>query len=121
MKFFHAHIYYDLPQSEKIKELKSKAELAKLKVWKLFEQQVGPHDKPMLEIHFTDANQDQALNWLRAHHGEFSVLIHEDTGDDFNDHEQAQWLGSPLPLHFEFFTQVKNDPTHAVHKTSKKS
>ena len=119
MRFFHAHVYYDLGQADKMSAFHARAQASGLKVWKLFDKRVGPHDKPMLEMHFTDANQSEAWDWLRANHGEFSVLIHEDTGDDAYDHEQAKWLGTPLQIHTEFFTQVKNDPSQAIHQKPK--
>ena len=118
MKLFHAHIYYDQDDISKIKALKQLALKSPLKVWRFFEKQVGPHALPMLELHFTDNEETLAMAWLTENHGEFSVLIHEDTGDDVKDHEQARWLGKVLPIRYEFFEEVKRDPKVAVHQKS---
>jgi aromatic ring-cleaving dioxygenase len=115
MKQFHAHIYFEDHEILAIKQLRQKATNSPLTLWQMFEHCVGPHALPMLELHFAEPKYTEALEWLREHHGKFSVLIHEDTGDDFKDHERAMWLGTPLPIRFEFFTQAKADSSLLVH------
>jgi aromatic ring-cleaving dioxygenase len=82
MKWFHAHIYYQNDQVDEIKKLEEAGRASPLKVWKLFDQRVGPHDLPMLELHFNGESELAAVEWLKNHHGNLSVLIHEDTGDE---------------------------------------
>jgi aromatic ring-cleaving dioxygenase len=118
MKQFHAHVYFADHEILAIKQLRQKAENSPLTLWKLFEQCVGPHALPMLELHFDESKSKKAIAWLRENHGTFSVLIHEDTGDDFKDHEYAMWLGTKLPIRFEFFSEVKEDSSLAVHAKS---
>jgi len=72
----------------------------------------------MLELHFEAEREAEAIAWLSKHHGSFSVLIHEDTGDDMKDHEVVRWLGNILPIHTEFFEAVKQNPKLAIHAVS---
>jgi aromatic ring-cleaving dioxygenase len=115
MQRYHAHIYYQAHEILAIQQLKHEAAESPLRVWKLFEQCVGPHALPMLELHFEGEVRAEAIRWLSDHRGLFSVLIHEDTGDDVKDHEQASWLGEVLPIHFAFFDLVKQNPQLAIH------
>lgn len=115
MKQFHAHVYFQENEIEQIKVFQTEALQSPLKFWKLFENRVGPHSLPMLELRFNGANEERAVEWLTQNRGIFSVLIHEDTGDDVKDHEKARWLGKVLPIHYEFFETVKNDPKLAIH------
>jgi aromatic ring-cleaving dioxygenase len=118
MKRYHAHIYFEDHEIVQIKQLKKDAETSPLNVWNLFEHCVGPHSRPMLELHFTSQNETLAIHWLEQNRGHFSVLLHEDTGDDVTDHERARWLGEPLVLHFQFFEEVKANPKLAIHPNS---
>jgi DOPA 4,5-dioxygenase len=119
MKRFHAHIYFEEHEITSIKRLRDFAVTdCTLKVWQLFEHQVGPHARPMLEMHFDETSEAASLKWLSEHRGSFSVLIHEDSGDDVKDHLGARWFGNPLPIHFEFFDHVKFDPSLAIHTGS---
>jgi aromatic ring-cleaving dioxygenase len=118
MKHYHAHVYFQDHEMIQIKQLKQGAMKSPLQIWQLFEHCVGPHALPMLELHFDSENETAAWKWLKENHGSFSVLIHEDTGDDVKDHEHARWLGKPLPLYFQFFEEVKRDPKLAVHTKS---
>ena len=115
MKQYHAHIYFQDHEIVQIKKLKQEANKSPLQVWQLFEHCVGPHSLPMLELHFGSEEETEALRWLMDNRGEFSVLIHEDTGDDLKDHEHARWLGQALPLYFQFFESVKQNPSLAIH------
>ena len=41
----------------------------------------------------------KVLSWFQLNHGNLSVLIHPQTGDDVKDHtSSALWLGEKLPL-----------------------
>ena len=115
MKLYHAHVYFKDQEIIEIKRLKALALNSPLQVWQLFEHCVGPHALPMLELHFDETGEEDAIRWLAENRGSLSVLIHEDTGDDFKDHEEARWLGTSLPIHYEFFEQVKLNPKIAVH------
>ena len=119
MKLYHAHVYYLPDEQAQANELFQSARLRHLidfEVWKFFSEKVGPHPLPMLELHFTSTTEHAAHTWLKKNRGSLTVLIHEDTGDDFKDHlERVCWLGDPLPIRFDFFEQVKKDPHVAIH------
>lgn len=118
MKNFHAHIYFDLHQKHLAENLVTELlhlNLTDLKLWKYHERKVGPHFLPMAEIHFTEKSLKQVLNCLKLHHEGLSVLVHEDSGDDFKDHENPIWVGPSLPIDFDFFEKVKAQPSLSVH------
>jgi aromatic ring-cleaving dioxygenase len=116
---YHAHIYFEL---EDLNIVQKMAYLARqldgkvCSVWKLYTQRVGPHHLPMLEIHFSEPNKIFMTEWLESHRQDLSVLIHQETGDDLRDHLFGQaWLGDELPINFEFFEQVKVNPSLSIH------
>lgn len=49
----------------------------------------------------------QILGWLQLNHGQLSVLIHHQSGDDVKDHtERALWLEQPLKIHSKAFNNI---------------
>jgi DOPA 4,5-dioxygenase len=53
----------------------------------------------MFEIDFDHAHRDAVIDWLEAHHGELSVLVHPVTEDELADHTlHVAWLGPAQPL-----------------------
>lgn len=117
MKHFHAHIYFESDQQPEITKLRLLALSDTLfTLNKLHEKPVGPHPKAMLELHFTDVAYERAMAWLKANCFSFSVLIHQDTGDDFKDHtDDIHWLGEVLPINFSFFELIQSHPELRVH------
>ncbi|MCG2837299.1 DOPA 4,5-dioxygenase family protein [Photobacterium sp. WH77] len=105
---FHAHVYFDLPQLDLAEQVRQriiaerKADI--LAIYPLVPRLVGPHDKPMFEMHFAD-NQTGFIDWLDQHREGLSVLIHPVSENELNDHTiHARWLGKQLPVHTEIFT-----------------
>lgn len=119
---YHAHVYFEAGELEKAEEFFAQARTmgpAVLQVHKIFPKVVGPHDLPMVELRFSDETKTDAIAWIEAHHGEWSVLIHQDSGDDLEDHSRnVIWLGKALPLHFEFFKLIEGRPDLVIHKTT---
>jgi len=118
MKNYHAHIYFDQfqrPIAEQLVLQLLKLDLNNLKLWKIHENKVGPHYLPMAEVHFTEQNLNEVLECLEMHHDGISILVHEDSGDDYKDHENPIWVGTPLPIDFDFFERVKAHPSLSVH------
>lgn len=117
MQYFHAHIYYDPNQLTEIKKIQEQVFLNPVfSKCKLFTSPVGPHPKAMLELHFDDLCFKAAIAWLDAKCLGFSVLIHQDTGDDFKDHtEDIRWLGEVLPIDFSFFELIQSKPELRIH------
>jgi len=118
MNNFHAHIYFDHNQKAIAELLVTKLvelNLPDLKLWKFHDRKVGPHALPMAEVHFTADHLKIVLNCLKFYNDRLSILIHEDSGDDFKDHENPTWLGPSLPIDFDFFQRVKAQPSLSVH------
>ena len=102
---YHAHIYYEDPETRARAGVLREAIGAKFVVvlgrWR--DQPVGPHPKPMYQVAFAPAVFAELVPWLALNHGGLSVLIHPETGDDPTDHtEHALWLGEKLPLDIAF-------------------
>lgn len=118
MKHFHVHIYFEPNHLENALILAERARQTKLfELVKSHENPVGPHPMGTIEGHFKELNYFAVLNWVEANRGYFSALIHQDTGDDFKDHTDGiRWLGSELPLDFDFFKLVQVRPEFRVHK-----
>jgi aromatic ring-cleaving dioxygenase len=119
LKLFHAHVYFKDPEERE----------AAMAFWmralyfrsfcfsEMVSKKIGPHPLPMVEIHFVESEVIWARKWLQANRGDFSVLIHRDTGDDVKDHtENIEWLGQPYLLDFNFFELIKTNPELRVHK-----
>jgi DOPA 4,5-dioxygenase len=118
MKNFHAHIYFELHQRQTAESVVGRLlnlRLHDLNLYKYYEQNVGPHLLPMAEVHFTESSFKQVLSCLELHNEGLSILVHEDSGDDFKDHEDPVRVGPALPLDFEFFHKVKAVPSLSVH------
>jgi DOPA 4,5-dioxygenase len=118
MKLFHGHIYFDSSDSKFAKELYSKvSKLNGVKFSKIHETCVGPHPKPMIEIHFGEDSFKEIHEWLKKERKGLSILIHEETGNDVFDHSNnIHWLGEPLQIDFGFFEIIKKHPELRVHK-----
>lgn len=69
----------------------------------------------MVEVHFNESLLQNVLNCLSEKNKNLSILVHEDSGDDFKDHESPVWIGQPLPIDFDFFRKVKANPSLSVH------
>src|SRR4051812_19198965 len=117
MKHFHVHVYFEPDNIESARSLADRACLISLFEYvKLHEQPIGPHPTGMIEAHFSEPFYVSVLEWLEASRGDFSVLIHQDTGDDFKDHTAGiRWLGKELPLDFGFFELIQVRPEFRIH------
>ncbi|MGZ3688841.1 MAG: DOPA 4,5-dioxygenase family protein [Bdellovibrionota bacterium] len=105
---FHAHVYFE-PESrssaENLHTLLGHQFGARLRhCGKLIDRPIGPHPLPMFEIDFVPAEFAEVVGFLMLNHGELSILIHPETGEDLKDHTaHALWLGKQLPLNLEIF------------------
>ncbi len=117
MKHFHAHVYFEPSCLEEAQFWKANADLTGLFPFiKLHEKPVGPHPIGMIECHFIELKYAAVLAWITTFRGVFSVLIHQDTGDDLKDHtECVLWLGEKLKLNFDFFEKILKDPNLRIH------
>ena len=97
---YHAHIYFDTNQIKAAERLHEKISNHKgiNRIFPLVHREVGPHSKPMFEVHFSD-NKQSFVEWLDNERGELSVLIHPVSEDTLADHTtRAVWLGAALPI-----------------------
>ena len=117
MMHFHAHIYFNEENRAEARHLAERIKLVDIfQCISLSSKPIGPHPLGMIEAHFNNLSYNLALKWLMNHRGEYSVLIHQDTGDDFKDHtDNILWLGPPLPLNFSFFELIKKNPELQIH------
>jgi len=99
---YHAHLYFDDAQVPFATELHARAQrdLGGLAtIWPMRMVPVGPHNSPMFEIEFPHASREAVLDWVLAHHGPLSVMLHPETGDVMADHrDHSVWLGRNLGL-----------------------
>ncbi|WP_298773585.1 DOPA 4,5-dioxygenase family protein [uncultured Shewanella sp.] len=104
-EFYHAHVYFDettLPLATQL--CQQAANLFNLKLGRIHQKLVGPHPKWSCQLAFTQVEYDELLHWLNKNRQGLSILIHADTGKDFQDHtEYASWLGVPLVLNLAVF------------------
>lgn len=118
MNNYHAHIYFTVSQRETASQLVAKLldlNLPELKLWKVHDKKVGPHALPMMEVHFKKKALPEVLRTLKSISHDLSILVHEDSGDDYKDHENPIWVGQPLKIDFGFFDKVKADASLSVH------
>jgi len=118
MKHFHIHIYFEENCLEAARTLSASAsQVGLFELVKFHEQPVGPHSTGMIEAHFSEPAYPAVLEWAKANRGLFSVLIHQDTGDDHKDHTDGiHWLGKELPLKFDFFELILERPEFRIHQ-----
>lgn len=101
---FHAHLYYPLIRRQEalnIHQLIRNERRDVTAIFPLVDRLVGPHKMPMFELHFEN-NQHGLIEWLDAHRGDFSVLIHPVSEEHLLDHTlRARWLGKELGVFAE--------------------
>lgn len=118
MNQFHAHVYFHSQQVEKARKLRHQIQemrFSEVTLGRLYAEPVGPHSLPMFVIVFSASVKNELLDFLRQNRNGLSVLIHEDTGDDYRDHTVgAEWLGESLPIRFEHFERIKHEKSALV-------
>ena len=100
---FHAHIYFDAESAASAGALHlliGERLAANLRYHgKLIQRPIGPHPVPMFELDFLPENFAKVVPFLMRNHGDHSVLIHPESGNDLADHTvHALWLGKKLEL-----------------------
>lgn len=103
---FHAHFYFTEPRRESALLIRSRLESEGFPVefGRVHLGLVGPHTLPMYTLVFKRENFTDIVTWLMQNHGDHSVLIHPESGDDLIDHTtHALWLGERLPIDVSAF------------------
>jgi aromatic ring-cleaving dioxygenase len=67
------------------------------------ETPVGPHTQPMYQVAFEAKQFPEIVPWLLLNRNGLTVLVHPETGNDFDDHvHNSLWLGEVLPVNEGF-------------------
>ncbi|KAL7411049.1 DOPA-like domain-containing protein [Mrakia frigida] len=116
---FDFHIYFfqnnskDLQYAKELHE-RIRREFPELRVYRVFENPMGPHTTGSFEVNvFTPAQLGALTAFLVVNRGPCSVLIHPNTGDDIKDHtESATWIGPPIPVDIELLKKLISGGGH---------
>ena len=99
---YHGHIYFSLDEIELAGQVRENImkELPQLTfAGQLIPIAIGPHPKPMFEIHIPASHINLAMATIDKLRKELSVLIHPVQADELEAHtNDARWLGEKLPL-----------------------
>lgn len=102
MQIFHGHIYFSPDEIELAAKVRENLinDIPQLTyVGTLIPQPIGPHSKPMFEIHIPAAEIDIITSVIDEMRQGLSVLIHPVQDNELEAHtEYAKWLGRKLPL-----------------------
>ncbi len=110
IKAYHAHLYFELEQlvlAERVRLAITKAIPELTYVGRLITMLVGPHPKPMFEIHIPALILDDVIAKIELLREGLDVLIHPVHDNDFAAHTiDARWLGNHLTLNVDIFNQL---------------
>jgi aromatic ring-cleaving dioxygenase len=99
---YHGHIYFSLDEIELARQVRENIikELPQLTyAGQLIPIPIGPHPKPMFEIHIPASHINFAMATIDALRQGLSVLIHPVQANELDAHTNAaRWLGAKLPL-----------------------
>ena len=100
---YHAHIYYDAatrPIAERLREAIGRRFAVRLGRW--HDKPIGPHPIAMYQVAFSVDDFPRLVPWLMLHRAGLSVLVHPETGNEYDDHARfAGWLGTPVELRLD--------------------
>ena len=107
---YHAHIYFNLDEMALAGQVREKIikDLPQLTYQgPLIPLPIGPHPKPMFEIHIPTADINYAMATIDDLRQGLSVLIHPVQHDEMAAHTlDARWLGENLPLNLDILKQL---------------
>ncbi|MDP3607580.1 MAG: DOPA 4,5-dioxygenase family protein [Methylophilus sp.] len=110
---YHAHIYFETEQSALATRVRENIirDIPQLTYrGQLIPVPVGPHIKPMFELHIPSNSINYAMASMDALREGLSILIHPVQEDEYLAHTaDAKWLGPALPLKLEV---LKSTPKH---------
>jgi len=133
---FDIHIYYfhkNAKQLQFAKELwqRIRLEFPELRIYRVWEEPIGPHPLAMFEVNLhTPAQFGAFIPWLVINRGPLSALIHPNcvnpvTGeheDEYRDHTQrATWMGNPIALDLGMFQKREQEIAQKKKEAEKES
>lgn len=102
MNTYHCHIYFsahEIKHATQVRENIAKALPYLTYVGRLIPRPIGPHPKPMFEIHIPASEIEAAMVKIDELRAGLSVLIHPVQEDELDAHtKSAKWLGERLVL-----------------------
>lgn len=130
IRSYDVHIYFwqtDAALSEEAKALRAEIveKFPELKVYKFWEQPIGPHPTGMFEVDLKTPDEFAAfVPWITVNRRGFSGLVHPNTGRPRDDHLiNALWIGDKQVLnttlldtvdgHYGYGGEVPPTPTAA--------
>ena len=110
IKDWHAHVYFDPASRDKAWELRERIEKSfDIEMGRFHEKPVGPHPMFSFQVAFKNDKLAPLISWLTLNHGDLTVFIHPNTGQDLEDHrDRAVWIGKSVPLVLDIFTKRKD-------------
>jgi aromatic ring-cleaving dioxygenase len=109
---YHGHIYFSISEmalATQVREniLKDLPQITY--AGQLIPMPIGPHSKPMFEIHIPASHINYAMATIDKLRSGLSVLIHPVQHDEMAAHtSDARWLGEKLPLKLDILVRQKN-------------
>ena len=108
---YHAHIYYTNPEAREraavLRELIDDKFDIRMGRWR--EEPVGPHPQPMYQVAFEVEQFPDIVPWLMLNRNGLTILVHPETGDNYDDHvHNPLWLGEVLPVNEDFLRSGQN-------------
>ncbi|KAJ5930463.1 hypothetical protein N7466_005956 [Penicillium verhagenii] len=116
---FDIHIYHFQTNPDQVTYAKAlheriRREFPELRIYRFFDQPVGPHPVAMFEVNvFTPAQFGAFVSWLVINRGPLSALVHPNTDlepgqlesaeEERNHTQRATWLGERIPLDLRLF------------------
>jgi DOPA 4,5-dioxygenase len=107
---WHAHIYFNADQAEEARLLgEAMRQIFGVAMGRVHSTPVGPHPRGSCQLTIPHPMIGDALLWLVRNRGEFTVFVHANTGDDWQDHTaHVVWLGASEQLNLGCFS--KSEP-----------
>ena len=113
---FHAHVYFEgdaqAAAARALREALAARFAVRLGTWR--DGPVGPHSRAMFQIAFAPGLFGSIVPWLMLNHGDLSILVHPNTGNDRRDHlDDRIWIGAALPLDAAALPEQETEPEPA--------
>ncbi len=109
IRTYHCHIYFDISEMSLAEEVRQDIALSLpvlSYVGQLIPFPIGPHPKPMFELHIPASQYEHAVNVIEEKRQKLSVLIHPVQENELEAHTSAaRWLGPVLPLNLSVLKQ----------------
>ncbi|MBX9917838.1 MAG: DOPA 4,5-dioxygenase [Nitrosomonas sp.] len=110
MQTFHGHIYFlgnEIDRAAIVRENIAQALPQLTYVGRLIAKPIGPHSRPMFEIHIPASEIEKITPVLDEMRQGLSMLIHPVQENELEAHTvDAKWLGEELPLDLRVLTKT---------------